>query len=92
MASSFGQRSFTCSWLRASGVRLHPAEGDMLNLVGPLGNGFPDPTEGKRPVLVAGGIGLAPVLALAELLVSRSVGFDLVLGFRSSEYAEAAAA
>jgi len=67
-------------------------EGDMLNIVGPLGNGFPSPTEGRRPVLVAGGIGLAPVLALAELLVSRSVAFDLVLGFRSSEHAEAAAA
>jgi dihydroorotate dehydrogenase electron transfer subunit len=41
--------------------------GDVLDVIGPLGNGFPMPGEnGKRPVLVAGGIGVASILALAE--------------------------
>jgi dihydroorotate dehydrogenase electron transfer subunit len=32
----------------------------LLGLLGLLGNGFPDPAPGHRPVLLAGGIGNAP--------------------------------
>ena len=35
-------------------------EGDGLLVGGLLGNGFPFPTDGRRPVLMAGGIGNAP--------------------------------
>jgi dihydroorotate dehydrogenase electron transfer subunit len=37
------------------------APGSRVNLVGPLGNGFPMPSEGAVPVLVAGGYGVAPL-------------------------------
>ena len=38
--------------------RLEP--GDDLRIGGVQGNGFPDPARGRRPVLMAGGIGNAP--------------------------------
>jgi dihydroorotate dehydrogenase electron transfer subunit len=70
-------------------AELEPGEG--LWLVGPLGIGFSAPPRSARPVLVAGGVGLAPLVILAEEL--RAAGRDpLVLtGFRSAAHAEAAA-
>ena len=62
---------------------LEPGEG--LNLVGPLGIGF-DLDGGGRPLLVGGGIGAAPILALQDEL-----GAPALLGFRSAAHAEAAA-
>jgi len=41
--------------------------GDRLDLIGPLGNGF-DPDPGATAVLVARGIGIAPLFALGETL------------------------
>lgn len=35
--------------------------GDELLLVGPLGNGFAPPREGRRALLVGGGVGVAPL-------------------------------
>jgi dihydroorotate dehydrogenase electron transfer subunit len=67
------------------------APGERLWLVGPLGIGFTVPAEAVRPVLVAGGVGLAPLVILAESL--REAGREplLLAGFRSSAYAAAAA-
>ena len=65
--------------------------GDSLNVVGPLGNGFPDPSPSLRPLLVGGGIGLAPVLAYSDQLNRASVDHDLVLGFRTGDHATAVA-
>ncbi len=49
-------------------------QGDRLEIWGPLGNGF-TVTGGKRLVMVAGGIGQTPFLALArECLGKRSYG------------------
>jgi dihydroorotate dehydrogenase electron transfer subunit len=59
--------------------------GDSLALLGPLGNGFRLDVE--RPVLVGGGIGIAPLPYLARHLH----GPRIVLGFRSDWHAEAAA-
>ena len=35
--------------------------GDDLLIVGPLGVGFAAPREGRRPLLVGGGVGIAPL-------------------------------
>jgi len=43
--------------------------GEILDIIGPLGNGF-NLRVTKLPVLVAGGIGVAPLLFLAERLVA----------------------
>jgi NAD(P)H-flavin reductase len=60
--------------------------GEDLALVGPLGIGFRPPDEGRRPLLVGGGIGTAPLLCLSDDLDAPRV----LLGFRSGAHAEAA--
>jgi dihydroorotate dehydrogenase electron transfer subunit len=47
----------------------HAESGDLFNLLGPLGNGWREPDPLRRPVLVAGGVGVAPLLFLARTLV-----------------------
>jgi dihydroorotate dehydrogenase electron transfer subunit len=59
--------------------------GDALSVFGPLGNGFD--LEVDRPLLVGGGIGIAPLPYLSEALGRPPA----VLGFRSDWHAEAAA-
>jgi dihydroorotate dehydrogenase electron transfer subunit len=59
--------------------------GDALQVLGPLGNGFRLAVE--RPLLVGGGIGVAPFPYLSEALGRPPA----VLGFRSDRHAEAAA-
>jgi NAD(P)H-flavin reductase len=61
--------------------------GDGLWLLGPLGRGFARPRDGRRPVLVGGGVGIAPLAALHDVL-SRDV--VTVLGFRDAGHAEGA--
>ncbi|MEJ2697893.1 MAG: dihydroorotate dehydrogenase electron transfer subunit [Candidatus Sulfobium sp.] len=46
-------------------------EGEVLDVIGPLGNSYPLPGEDKVPVVIGGGIGIASVFSLAERL-SRS--------------------
>lgn len=49
--------------------------GEMLEIWGPLGNGFPPPVAKGHIALVAGGIGQTPFLAhIRELLGSRGYG------------------
>ena len=43
--------------------------GDTLDVIGPLGNGFPIDKKAGNVILVAGGLGIAPVVALAETLM-----------------------
>jgi NAD(P)H-flavin reductase len=59
--------------------------GDTLSVLGPLGNGFDLDVE--KPLLIGGGIGVAPFPYLSEQLGSPPA----VLGFRSAWHAEAAA-
>jgi dihydroorotate dehydrogenase electron transfer subunit len=58
--------------------------GDELSLLGPLGNGYD--LEVERPLLVGGGIGIAPLPFLSEALGHPPA----ILGFRSGRHAEAA--
>ncbi|HQE05511.1 MAG: dihydroorotate dehydrogenase electron transfer subunit [Tepidanaerobacteraceae bacterium] len=46
--------------------------GDSLDIIGPLGQGFPMPDEGQTPVIVGGGIGVAPLLFLAKSVVKET--------------------
>jgi dihydroorotate dehydrogenase electron transfer subunit len=64
--------------------------GEGLWLVGPLGVGFSLPDESAQPLLVAGGVGLAPLVVLAESLREAGREPRVVAGFRSSAYAGAA--
>jgi dihydroorotate dehydrogenase electron transfer subunit len=66
---------------------VEPGEG--LALVGPLGVGFRS-SEGPA-ILVGGGIGAAPVLALEDELTASGAEPTVLLGFRSAAHAEGAA-
>jgi dihydroorotate dehydrogenase electron transfer subunit len=58
--------------------------GDRIHVFGPLGNGFR--LDVDRPLLVGGGIGVAPFPYLSQALEQPPA----VLGFRSEHHAEAA--
>jgi len=64
-------------------AELEPA--DELAVFGPLGNGFL--LDVRRPLLVGGGIGIAPLPYLSEALDRPPA----VVGFRSKHHAEAGA-
>ena len=59
--------------------------GDAIHVLGPLGKGFD--LDVPRPLLVGGGVGIAPLPYLSEALGEPPA----VLGFRSTYHAEAAA-
>ncbi len=59
--------------------------GDRIDVFGPLGHGFR--LDVARPLLVGGGIGIAPLPHLAQALG----GAPAVVGFRSGAHAAAAA-
>ncbi len=46
-------------------------EGDSVNVLGPLGNQFVLPPKGGTALLVGGGVGIPPMLYLAEKLAGR---------------------
>ncbi|TYP52482.1 dihydroorotate dehydrogenase electron transfer subunit [Thermosediminibacter litoriperuensis] len=49
--------------------------GEILDVMGPLGRGFPVPLDAVDPVLIGGGVGVAPLLYLAQKIagpLSRS--------------------
>lgn len=62
--------------------RLQP--GDFVEILGPLGNGFPlEPGIGKKVFLIGGGIGVPPMLELAKQLDAEK---HLVMGYRDEQF------
>ena len=61
--------------------------GDGLWLLGPLGVGFRRPEQGRRPLLVGGGVGIAPLAIWQDSLGAAAL---VLLGFRDREHAEGA--
>ena len=58
--------------------------GGVLNVIGPLGNGYRLPPEGRAALLVGGGLGVAPLPLLAEALHARRLTFEVMLGARTA--------
>lgn len=54
--------------------------GDILDLLGPLGNGFTIHPGSQNLLLVAGGIGIAPLVFLAQQALSQGCSITLLLG------------
>lgn len=61
-------------------------EGDMLNVVLPLGNGFTLPADKSRKhLLVGGGVGVAPLLYLGQEMKLMGAEPTFLLGARSAK-------
>ncbi len=60
-------------------------EGDTLDILGPLGNGFPldRMDETKTAFLIGGGIGIPPMVGLSKALTGKKIA---VLGFRDEQF------
>ena len=61
-------------------------EGDVVNVVLPLGNGYtlPQETAAVKPLLVGGGVGTAPMLMLGSTLAKMGIKPTFLLGARSA--------
>jgi len=60
-------------------------EGDLLPISAPR-NSFPIRAEARRHLLLAGGIGMTPLLAMAQALARTGADFTLCLFVRSEEH------
>lgn len=58
------------------------ATGSVVDVVFPLGNSFSMPQIGEKPLLIGGGVGIAPMKFLAKQLVEKGFKPDILLGFR----------
>jgi NAD(P)H-flavin reductase len=61
--------------------------GDELLVLGPLGRGFSTPMDGRRAILVGGGVGIAPLAILQDSLRAPAT---VLLGFRDQARAKGA--
>ena len=60
-------------------------EGDSVEILGTLGNGFPtEAAEGKKVFLIGGGIGIPPMLELARELPA-STEKQIIVGYRDDQ-------
>lgn len=58
--------------------------GEELDVLGPLGRGFEIAPTTRHALLIAGGIGVVPLVFLAEECVRRGIAVALVAGFRNA--------
>jgi dihydroorotate dehydrogenase electron transfer subunit len=66
---------------RGTRILSHMGQGDAMPVLGPLGNGFHVPPSDRSSILVAGGMGVAPLLFLAGTLSAGTYRF--LAGFGS---------
>lgn len=67
---------------KGTAIMSQTGKGEKLSVMGPLGTGFTFPRIDQTPVLVAGGMGIAPLLFLARAMKIRAMVF--LAGFASS--------
>ena len=59
--------------------------GDELDLLTGLGNGYNTETSGDSPLLIGGGVGVPPMYMLCKKLVAEGKKVTVVLGFNSKD-------
>jgi len=70
---------------RGTALLAESLPGQRIELVGPLGRAFSDPAPGERPVLVAGGTGIASIYEFAARLAARGAAPEVLLGAGSAD-------
>ncbi|TFG41743.1 MAG: dihydroorotate dehydrogenase electron transfer subunit [Bacteroidia bacterium] len=58
-------------------------QGEILNIIYPLGNSFTLPAENAQVLLIGGGCGVAPLMFLGKHLKSKGYKPEILLGFRN---------
>lgn len=61
------------------------APGGYLDIMGPLGNGFKIFSDKRPAILVAGGVGVASLLALAEKISAQKAGSYVIIGAKKAQ-------
>ena len=85
MDPDLGQLSLLCANVgKGTSYMSKLKKGDIVDIVGPLGNGFDIKNISGKVALVSGGIGIAPFMNLVKNI--EQVSFDLYSGFRSDTY------
>ena len=89
--SGFNPVKMTCSLIyqkRGRGTELLAGKqsGDLINIIGPLGKPFPLPQGKGQILLVAGGIGIGPILFLASQLHQLKYHFSFIFGCRNHSF------
>ncbi|MFH1383039.1 MAG: dihydroorotate dehydrogenase electron transfer subunit [Chloroflexota bacterium] len=59
-------------------------KGDSIEVIGPLGNGFTINAKSKQLLLVAGGIGIAPMSFLAQAVIVKGHSVTLLVGAQTT--------
>lgn len=72
---------------RGTEIISHMKPGEWADILGPLGNGFTLVPEKSTALLIGGGVGIAPLLALADQLVMQNTDVKALLGMRTGETA-----
>lgn len=70
---------------RGTEILVGKRDGDQVDCIGPLGNPFPL-VSSKLPVLIAGGIGLGPMLFLCKYFQEKSIEKQFIFGCRNKTF------
>ncbi|MCM8760504.1 MAG: dihydroorotate dehydrogenase electron transfer subunit [Candidatus Omnitrophica bacterium] len=70
---------------RATELLARKKEGEILDVIGPSGNGFSVNKKWKKVYLAGGGTGIAPLLFFAEILTQKNSDITFFYGARNSE-------
>ncbi len=60
-------------------------EGEELDVLTGLGNGYNTAISGDKPVLLGGGVGVPPLYMLAKKLIAEGKDVSVILGFNTKE-------
>jgi dihydroorotate dehydrogenase electron transfer subunit len=66
---------------KGTAIMSNAMKGEKLSVVGPLGRGFEPPEPGRKSLFLAGGIGVAPLVFLAQAIKNNLV---FIAGYRSA--------
>ena len=65
---------------RGTGWLAERKEGEVIDLIGPLGRGFTAHPDSTKLLLIAGGVGIAPLVYLADKALAAGCSVKFVLG------------